>query len=474
MTYLSDYDILKRVSTRIPNNIQNPYEAYADYFREKRHPVVSPKIFGVMIAFTIINLITILLCIFWIVLPILTSAKRRTKYLWLTQTTYLQSETRPCLVPNSVLTVALAQVLSTLACVVYTILDYVRLKGDHSLGTFLAIWIQLVWLLEFYAAWISCWSAFCTFLSSPTHLVSISSRTRRFFNPRLLNYIFVAFPVTVTVIALAWMTEIKIVAEVEKEHYDNVLQYLDLMQLLWKPGTKLDLLDSPTFVRMSLKKISSWRAFVTMRRWNFYSWAMIMTVTFLFHSSAAILLINLLRTCSTKLKEVDFSKTKVERYKDDEDKYDSLSVSDVTTLDALSLEGSMKRGHRYILGHSILVNLASCYTASLTYALGVYAKQTINHPEWRSLASWLYLVSGAIVTISMLLQSWRIFTDLDVIIPAMVQTDSRASWITVPDRDNSRDSVDDVGFDELVVGPTVQRAHVAVRHQPVLVVRKAF
>ncbi|KAG0144739.1 hypothetical protein CROQUDRAFT_608892 [Cronartium quercuum f. sp. fusiforme G11] len=471
---LSDYDILKRVATRLSKDISNPYDAYAVYFRNKRNPNVSPAIFGVMISFTIVNLATILLCIFSIVLPILTNAKRRKKYLWIVKTTYLQSTTRPCWVPNSVLAVSLAQVSSTFACVVYTLVDYIGLRTGYTPELFLSLWIQLVWLFEFYAAWVSCWSAFCTFLSSPAHMVSISARTRRFFNPRLLNYIFVIFPIIVTILTLAWVLELHPAAGAEKEEYNNFMQYLDIVQRRWTTKDTVNPLNSPTFVHMALRKIHTYRTLVKIRSGNFYSWAIVMTLTFFFHCTAAILLIKLLRACSTSLKEVDFSKTKVARYIEDNDAYDSKSTSDATSLSGTSIEACMNRGHRYILAHSILVNLASFYTSSMCYTLGVNAGRVINSPQWRSLASWLYLVSGAIVTLSMLLQSWRIFTDLDVIIPTLAQTDTRTSWITVPDRHNSRDSVDDVGYDEAAVATTVQRAHVAVRRQPVLVVRQVF
>ncbi|EGG05930.1 uncharacterized protein MELLADRAFT_74930 [Melampsora larici-populina 98AG31] len=77
----------------------------------------------------------------------------------------------------------------------------------------------------------------------------------------------------------------------------------------------------------------------------------------------------------------------------------------------------LRRGLRYLTLHSLTMTLAILYSTVVCFLMGTHAKAIVLTAHWRGLGSWLSLASGIFIAIAMSFQFWRVWVDLDIIIP---------------------------------------------------------
>ncbi|KAH9824015.1 hypothetical protein DFH28DRAFT_944304 [Melampsora americana] len=382
----------------------NPYHYAAKLLEERRFPTVPQSTFKILQAFGVTHMCIICVCCLVIMVPILISQAKRLKYCWTFKKAFAGKTQKSFYIPNSVLAVAVTQLVSSVLCLLYAYLDYISFKSSKTAaGVYLYAWVQLMWLFGFYGYWITGWSGLCTILCSPLSQIPRPLRplvTR----PQVVNVLGILFPATVTVGTIAWVA-ILIVA-----YHHEFETFAQLRAAIVVAGNEFEIdqaVNLKTLVKVGLKFHKVNGELTRRIRWNSFFWAVIGIFTLLLFVLSGWSLIMLLRKGATKL----------EALKPDNAHLKLSGLSHSLCSDPIQISRVLKRGYVYVVSHFVIMMASMTYKIVICLLIGVNAELVVMNSRWRSLGSWLYLLCGVIVAPAMLLQTWRIFTDLDIIIP---------------------------------------------------------
>lgn len=453
----------------------NIFRASQRLLETTRYPPVPPSTYQILIAFAVVHSCIVWVCGVVIVVPIAFSKVKRGKYMWIFRKVYAGQGQTPFHVPNSVLAVAFTQLISSILCLVYTCLYYVSFASPKVASrVYLYAWVQLMWLFGFYGCWITGWSGLCTILCSP--VTQIPRPLRKLVNrPDAVNAFHILVPISVSACTLVWIVFLVLAYHRESEQYNH------LSDLLNAAAIKLDNrepVDHTSMYFVTLRFLTSDHQLTAMVRWNSYFWAMIGFLTLFPFTLSGWSLIGLLRHSSSSVRQMMKP-------------VEGLNMPDSEGLCyAEKIAKELKRGYVYVTCHFWVMLSSMVYSIVICTLLGAKADKVVFEPRWRSLGSWLYLVCGVIVAGAMLLQSWRIFTDLDIIITEtgsdLGQAESMDGSQTLASvyRPDSVGSLDDLEFEDCTMKDSIEQvqvvqiqlARVAVRPQraQAIIVRTAF
>lgn len=459
----------------------NPYTNGAKFLERRRYPPVAPSTFKILAGFAVIHSMIIGVCCLVIVFPIVYSRSKRRKYFWIWKRVYVSQVTTPLFVVNSVMIVAMAQLVSSVVCLIYTYLDYASFTSPAVARKInLQVLAQIMWLFGFYEYWTTSCSGLCTVLCSP--LRRIPAPLRPLVNhPHLVNYFNLSVPIIVTIATIAWQVSLSLAHQKESQ------MYIVLREILLSTGDRLDdkkPIDFKNLFKILKQYIHVNHKLVDQLRGNSFFWFSIDLVTLSFFSISGGSLFSLLRHSAIQVDRLGQSsphtkiETKIEHPKSDPEQTGSGSERNWKPD---QVAASLRQGYIYMLCHFSVMAFSITYTVVVCLLVGIQAKKVVVDSEWRSLGSWLYLVCGVIVAFALLLQSWRICTDLDIIISESAHTSDQADHTRSLSDELESHYLDDVviqGADKTSKGAPVeiQQAQVGVRYQKaqVIVIRKAF
>lgn len=457
---------------------QNPFRLGIDHIQERRYPQVSASTNDILISFAIIHAFIIWVCCMVIIVPISCSHVRRKKYLWYFKLVHVDRALTPFRIPNSVLAVAITQLISSLICLIYCCLDYMSLQAPKTSRRIpLYAWVQLMWLFSFYGYWITGWSGLCTILCSPLSRVPWLLRPI-VKKPKLVNILCILVPAIITFGTLVWTVIITVAYYQEAWIYVRLFDKMTIASNQWD-SANVSNIDYPGIFESAVELVDANLKLIEKLRWNSFWWALISLLTLFFCSVSGWSLVQLLRYSTSIVKKLHMNRTHVK----------DLGSSNYVWTEASEISLALRKGYIYLLSHGMVMIASILYKTVICILIGSKADLVIATSHWRALGSWMYLVSGVIVVAALLLQSWRIFTDLDIIIP-QTQMDSQKSDQT--DGNNSSSTVDSFCMNKFTAdndevleleqhlqipnpkpGSRQQQPQVMVIHQ-VMVIRRAF
>ncbi|KAG0144734.1 hypothetical protein CROQUDRAFT_608660 [Cronartium quercuum f. sp. fusiforme G11] len=447
----------------------NPYAFGLHFLEERRFPPVPGSTFKILIGFAVIHMCIISVSCAVIMVPLLYNQAKRRKYLWVTKMVYAGTVQVPFRVPNSLLAVAGSQLVSSILCLLYTCLDYVSFKSpDMASKVYLYAWVQLMWLFGFFGYWITGWAGLCTILCSPFPRIPRPFRPL-LSRPDLVNLFSLLFPGAVAAGTFAWIASLVLAYHDESEAYHHLHAMVEVA------AEQFDAKKAVNFMQLykaSAIYIQINRRLTQRLRWNSFCWAAVGLLTLGFFMLSGGSLVELLRRSQTKVKDMNPTRTRV--------KHSSDETFSQPGPAQIALE--LKRGYIYVLCHFSVMMVSMAYTIAVCLLIGIKADEVVLDSYWRSLGSWLYLVCGVIVAFALVLQSWRIFTDLDIIITESEATntergDLNETWtcggeslcmdnLSIHDGKYSSDTPE-VQIHQAVMGVRLQKAQVVV-------IRRAF
>ncbi|EGG11478.1 uncharacterized protein MELLADRAFT_102474 [Melampsora larici-populina 98AG31] len=222
--------------------------------------------------------------------------------------------------------------------------------------------------------------------------------------PQVVNLIGILFPVAVSVGTIAWVFFLIFAYHHESLTFTQLSASIMVAGDEFEAGKTVDLKD---LIKVGLKFHNVNSELMSRIRWNSFFWAIIGFITLLLFVLSGWSLIALLRHGATKLEALKPNNA-------------HLKLSDVTQFlssHPKQIARDLKRGYAYVVCHFVIMMASMSYKIVICVIIGVHADLMVMDARWRSLGSWLYLLCGVIVAPAMLLQTWRIFTDLDIIIP---------------------------------------------------------
>lgn len=476
MFHPSDHDTPSSLLYQLMQNVPpgtNMFRASQQLLEITRYPHIPSSTYQILIAFAVVHSCIMWVCGVVIVVPIAFSKFKRGKYMWIFREAYAGKGQTPFYIPNGVLAVAFTQLISSVLCLVYTCLYYISFSSPRAASrVYLYAWVQLMWLFGFYGYWITGWSGLCTILCSP--VTQIPRPLRRLVKrPNAVNAFHTQVPIFVSACTLAWIIFLVLAYHRESQEYTH----LDI--LLNAAAIKLDNKESveiPTLYAATMRFLIANRKLTHGFRWNSYFWAILEFLTLFPFISSGWSLMGLLRRSSSSVRQ---SMQPAEGFK----MPDSEGL-----LQAEKISTELRRGYIYVTCHFSVMLISMVYSIVICILLGIKADKVVFESKWKSFGSWLYLVCGVIVAGAMLLQSWRIFTDLDIIITETgsreTETMETSQTLASVYRPDSVGSLNDLTFEDCMMKDPmesvqvvqIQHARVAVhpRQAHAIIVRTAF
>ncbi|EGG07296.1 uncharacterized protein MELLADRAFT_105800 [Melampsora larici-populina 98AG31] len=296
--------------------------------------------------------------------------------------------------------------------------------------------------------------------------------------PKLVNIFCVLVPAIITIGTLVWTVIITVAYYQEAWTYVELFDKMTIASNQWDSGDVANI-DYPGIFKSAVELVDANLRLIEKVRWNSFWWALVSLFTLFFCSVSGWALVQLLRYSTSIVKKLHMNRTHVK----------DLGYSNYVWTEASEISLALRKGYIYLLSHGVVMIASMSYKTVICILIGSKADLVIATSHWRALGSWLYLVSGVIVVGALLLQSWRIFTDLDIIIP---QTQMDAQKSDHIDGNISSPTVDSISMnkftadnDEVVElkqhlqipnsksASRQQQPQVMVIHQ-VMVIRRAF
>ncbi|KAH9445778.1 hypothetical protein Pst134EB_023614 [Puccinia striiformis f. sp. tritici] len=241
------------------------------------YPTVDPGTFSILIVMSFLHACTIILSVLVIILPFLRPRGRR-KQFWIVKKFTIGSTTDNYWMPNTSLALAFFQLLIGCVCEVYTYLSYMALKSPGFANKMsIGVWIQFIWLYNFYSYFITSWGAISTCLSSPQPATVLRFPILR--KAGSLYTICIVIPLLVTLFTLAWSVALgfsyhKIQADVERVR--NVLIQASSER---KSGHHVNLQQMLQIFEDAKTLINTTRTLIFRLKYNSFLWAGIWTFT---------------------------------------------------------------------------------------------------------------------------------------------------------------------------------------------------
>ncbi|KAI9612236.1 hypothetical protein KEM48_004252 [Puccinia striiformis f. sp. tritici PST-130] len=348
------------------------------------YPTVDPGTFSILIVMSFLHACTIILSVLVIILPFLRPRGRR-KQFWIVKKFTIGSTTDNYWMPNTSLALAFFQLLIGCVCEVYTYLSYMALKSPGFANKMsIGVWIQFIWLYNFYSYFITSWGAISTCLSSPQPATVLRFPILR--KAGSLYTICIVIPLLVTLFTLAWSVALgfsyhKIQADVER-----MLQIFE---------------DAKTLINTT-------RTLIFRLKYNSFLWAGIWTFTAAMYTSAVCPLITMFRTCYKRMEEMKTTEQPALSSQKSPPRGSSSGERNHERVGA-----ALRRSYRFLMCHCAVMTISIMYNFCICLVVGIHSEHVIVVSEWRALGAWLFLVGGAFSAIAMLSQTWRSYIKFD-------------------------------------------------------------
>ncbi|KNE95759.1 hypothetical protein PSTG_10975 [Puccinia striiformis f. sp. tritici PST-78] len=370
------------------------------------YPTVDPGTFSILIVMSFLHACTIILSVLVIILPFLRPRGRR-KQFWIVKKFTIGSTTDNYWMPNTSLALAFFQLLIGCVCEVYTYLSYMALKSPGFANKMsIGVWIQFIWLYNFYSYFITSWGAISTCLSSPQPATVLRFPILR--KAGSLYTICIVIPLLVTLFTLAWSVALgfsyhKIQADVERVR--NVLIQASSER---KSGHRVNLRQMLQIFEDAKTLINTTRTLIFRLKYNSFLWAGIWTFTAAMYTSAVCPLITMFRTCYKRMEEMKTTEQPAFSSQKSPPRGSSSGERNHERVGA-----ALRRSYRFLMCHCAVMTISIMYNFCICLVVGIHSEHVIVVSEWRALGAWLFLVGGAFSAIAMLSQTWRSYIKFD-------------------------------------------------------------
>ncbi|KAH9455275.1 hypothetical protein Pst134EA_022750 [Puccinia striiformis f. sp. tritici] len=370
------------------------------------YPTVDPGTFSILIVMSFLHACTIILSVLVIILPFLRPRGRR-KQFWIVKKFTIGSTTDNYWMPNTSLALAFFQLLIGCVCEVYTYLSYMALKSPGFANKMsIGVWIQFIWLYNFYSYFITSWGAISTCLSSPQPATVLRFPILR--KAGSLYTICIVIPLLVTLFTLAWSVALgfsyhKIQADVERVR--NVLIQASSER---KSGHRVNLRQMLQIFEDAKTLINTTRTLIFRLKYNSFLWAGIWTFTAAMYTSAVCPLITMFRTCYKRMEEMKTTEQPALSSQKSPPRGSSSGERNHERVGA-----ALRRSYRFLMCHCAVMTISIMYNFCICLVVGIHSEHVIVVSEWRALGAWLFLVGGAFSAIAMLSQTWRSYIKFD-------------------------------------------------------------
>ncbi|KAG0139825.1 hypothetical protein CROQUDRAFT_665963 [Cronartium quercuum f. sp. fusiforme G11] len=403
----------------------NPYKFGLGLVESSAFPSVDPRTYTILIILSIIHACTIVFCGAVIAIPYWRKRERGKKMVWLLKKFYVSESRKIYWIPNTSLAVAICQLLTSCFCEIYTYVDYASLKSPEFAGRMsLGVCVQFMWLFSFYSYFVTSWGALNTCLCSP-HPSAVLNK-RLISRPIFLYFVCTLIPVLVTIITLTWSIVLAVAYHHEIHHITYVRDLLTTASNRWETKATATPNEFLKIVFAGDALLKATNRLITCLKWNSFTWAMLWSFTGLFYTYSVWPLIKLMRSCSKRMTHIEILRA---------DSKPNLHGHPFTTFSDRPLSQNtqgfgkvLRRGYIFLVCHCTVMTISVIYTIAVCIVIGTHTEKVIVMAQWRSLGSWLYLVSGGFSAAAMLFQSWRSYTETDFDFPQ--STDSPAQSTT--------------------------------------------
>ncbi|PLW41660.1 hypothetical protein PCASD_05433 [Puccinia coronata f. sp. avenae] len=395
------------------------------------YPTVNPKTFSILIVLSFIHACTIILSILVIILPFLRPSDGR-KQLWIVKKFTIGSSTETYWMPNTSLALAFFQLLIGCVCEVYTYLEYVALKSPGFANKMsIGVWIQFIWLYNFYSYFITSWGAISTCLGSPQPSTVLRSAIWR--KTDILYAICVVIPMMVTMFTLAWSIVLSLSYRRIQANVEQVRNMLITASAERKVGSHPSLQQMLLILENAKTLLDTTRALIFRLKCNSLLWAGIWTFTAAMYTYSVWPLIRMFRTCYKQMEEMKA--------------HGKLSTNAPASGNSSKRDtphkrvgAALRRSYRFLMCHCAVMTISIIYNFCICIVVGVHSEHIIVVSEWRALGAWLFLVGGAFSAIAMLSQTWRSYIKFEFTQEASAhetglkeepQTSNKRTWNTL-------------------------------------------
>lgn len=437
----------KYILETVPPSV-NPFEFGQEIINCLRFPKVPLATCVVLVVFSIIHFLTFLVCLVILLRFIFPkSATQKAKYGWLFRRIRVEDgdgnpvETTSLILPNSGPLMAGFQILASSAAQAEIWLTLASFKSFNIAPKYsLLLWLYISWVLAYYGFWVTAWASVYTRLYTQTaYAEAIKSSAYYIFKPLFLNCFFLGVPALVTLIQvglLAWhITAFCRERDIWNDLVNSLNQAADMWTTLNKSTNSAtailrDALDNNVIRDRNAIALVAQTSDVTRTAANVahidndlirrsqvmaFAWGVFLLITLVIYVTATWSLISLIKSADTNSESVR-RKRKMQvgllaRRK-------SVYTEDSGAIPLHKSEARLlRRGLRYLTLHSLTMTLAILYSTVVCFLMGTHAKAIVITAHWRGLGSWLSLASGIFIAIAMSFQFWRVWVDLDIIIP---------------------------------------------------------
>ncbi|KAG0141205.1 hypothetical protein CROQUDRAFT_664170 [Cronartium quercuum f. sp. fusiforme G11] len=451
---------LDEIVANLPPTI-NPFRFGPDLINQLRFPIVSSQTYLVLILFSIFHLLISLICIL-IVLRLTwpNSIKQKVKFSWIFKKVYVedengdQVETTPLILPNSGLLMAFFQFLASLVAQIQIYFTFFSFKSYKFASKFsLPVWLYISWLFAFYAFWVMTWASVYTRLyTQSAYAEALRSAPFYIFRPIVLNSFFVLIAVLVTFTDLFLISWNLVCFRQEKNYWADLLESMSVAAVGWdnlnsttdasaalRGGLNTNnrtIIDSLSLLKGQVQDtmVKGYRVLaidiqlIHRSRVIAFIWALILLFTCMIYAGVMKSLISLIDSASAKKgrRKPKVQVGLIRRPFPSQTCFDHPILDETeerSFVDTVEEASVLQRGLHYLICHSLVMILAILYATAICIIMGVKAEEMILNSYWRGLGSWLSLVGGIFMAIAMAFQFWRIWVDLDIIIPVQDRRD---------------------------------------------------
>ncbi|EGG10616.1 uncharacterized protein MELLADRAFT_93647 [Melampsora larici-populina 98AG31] len=425
----------------------NPYSFGLELVESSAFPSVEKKTYQILIGLSIIHACTILFCGTVISIPCWRKheesksnykARGRSRsrgggggegegqrMIWLLKKFYITESKKTYWIPNTSLAVAICQLLTSCFCEIYTYVDYASLKSPEFAGKMsLGICVQFMWLFNFYSYFVTSWGALNTCLHLKFLFISLclphpsSVLTKRVISQPMILYIFcTGVPILVTIITLTWSIILAIAYRKEIDHITLVRDLLSNASKNWEAKVIPDPDEFIKIVMAGDELLKSTAHLINCLKWNSFTWAFLWTITGIFYTNSVWPLVKLMKSCSNRMRHIRVVRVGDHPNLITPSQPSSLIPNYEAPINHQSIKGvgkALRRAYIFLVCHCTVMTISVVYTILVCLIIGTHTEKVIVVARWRSLGSWLYLVSGGFSAIAMLFQSWRSYTETDV------------------------------------------------------------
>ncbi|KNZ47720.1 hypothetical protein VP01_61g8 [Puccinia sorghi] len=379
------------------------------------YPTVNPKTFSILIVLSFIHACTIILSILVIMLPFLRPNDGRKRF-WIVKKFTIGSIANfnlilyvklpiitGCLTPVT-LALAFFQLLIGCVCEVYTYLEYLALKSTGFANKMsIGVWIQFIWLCNFYSYFITSWGAISTCLGSPQPSTVLRSPIWR--KMETLHAVCIITPMVVTMFTLAWSVALSLSYSKIQATVDQLRVMLIAASSERKSGGHVDSQRMLVVLEKAMVLLDTTRTLIFRLKCNSLLWSGIWSFTAAMYTSSVWPLITMFRTCYQRMEEMKTN--------------GNLTINSPPSEDLSKREGTqshenfgaaLRRSYSakgFLMCHCAMMTISIIYNFCICVVVGVHSEQIIVISEWRALGSWLFLVGGAFSAIAMVSQTVR-------------------------------------------------------------------